>query len=70
MRPLRKNEIDPTPSPCLIDLDCNGSVGVTDLLELFSDWGRCASLPTDLDNDGSVSTNDLLILFANCEPCP
>lgn len=62
--------IDLTPIPCPIDFDCDGSVGVSDLLNLLSAWGGCASLPTDIDDDGEVNINDLLELLANWGPCP
>ena len=28
---------------CLADLDCDGSVGVSDLLILLKDWGPCGA---------------------------
>lgn len=54
--------------PCPWDLDGSGSVGTSDLLELFAQWGTAG--PADFDESGSVGTNDLLILFANWGPCP
>jgi len=48
------------------DLDCDGLVGVSDLLQLLSAWGQCADAndcPADLDANGEVDTNDLLILL-------
>lgn len=54
--------------PCPWDLDGSGSVGTSDLLELFAQWGTAGS--ADFDESGSVGTNDLLILFANWGPCP
>jgi hypothetical protein len=49
------------------DLDGDGVVGITDLLILLSDWGRCPPGPctSDLDRDGAVGITDLLILLAN-----
>lgn len=52
---------------CDEDLDDNGSVGTSDLLELFAQWGTDGS--ADFDGSGSVGTSDLLILFANWGPC-
>ena len=52
---------------CPWDLDDNGSVGTSDLLELFAQWGT--SGPADFDESGFVDTSDLLILFANWGPC-
>ena len=50
------------------DLDCDGRVGVGDLLALFAAWGPCRdcdNCPADLDGDCTVGVSDLLILFAN-----
>ncbi len=52
---------------CPWDLDDNGSVGTSDLLELFAQWGTAGS--ADFDESGAVGTSDLLILFANWGPC-
>lgn len=54
--------------PNIGDLNGDGSVSVSDLLILFSNWGpcdTCIDCPADLDDNCTVSTNDLLILFAN-----
>lgn len=53
---------------CPWDLDGSGSVGTSDLLELFAQWGTAGS--ADFDESGAVGTSDLLILFANWGPCP
>ena len=53
---------------CPWELDGNGSVGTSDLLALFAQWGTAG--PADFDGSGAVNTNDLLILFANWGPCP
>ncbi len=52
---------------CVEDLDGNGAVGTSDLLELFSQWGTDGT--ADFDGSGEVGTADLLILFANWGPC-
>ena len=54
-------------APCPWDLDDNGFVGTSDLLELFTQWGTDGS--ADFDDNGYVGTSDLLILFANWGPC-
>ena len=54
--------------PNIGDLNGDGSVTVTDLLILFSNWGPCNicnDCPADLDDNCLVDTNDLLMLFAN-----
>jgi hypothetical protein len=52
------------------DLDGDGSVGVTDMLELLSAWGsdtgRC---PPDLDGNGVVAVGDFLQLLGSWGPC-
>ena len=60
-------EGDPIIAKCPWDLDKSGSVGTSDLLELFSQWGTDG--PADFDESGAVGTGDLLILFANWGPC-
>lgn len=49
------------------DLDGDGSVGVSDMLELFSQWGNDGS--ADFDDSDAIGTIDLLILFANWGLC-
>ena len=63
---LNNNGI-PDECECPWDLDGSGSVGTSDLLELFAQWGTDG--PADFDESGAVGTNDLLILFANWGPC-
>ncbi len=55
---------------CLWDLDANGSVGVSDLLELLASWGPCKGCPADFDGNSDVGVSDLLALLANWGPCP
>ncbi len=55
---------DPTPG----DLDCNGNVGVADLLTLLVTWGPCddcQASAADLNGDCIVGVSDLLILLVN-----
>ena len=58
---------------CFADLDCDGSVGVKDLLILLGAWGPCPAPPApcdaDLDCDGTVGVLDLLILLGEWGPC-
>ncbi len=61
------------PSLCPWDLDCTGSVGVSDLLSLLGSWGPCppkGDCLADFDNTGDVGVKDLLILLGNWGPCP
>ena len=57
-------DLDPTPG----DLDCDGRVGVTDLLALLVSWGPCddcQECTADLNGDCIVGVSDLLILLMN-----
>ena len=53
--------VKPTISPA--DLDCDGAVGVKDLLILLGTWGPCDGCLADLDGDHSVGVKDLLSLL-------
>ena len=55
---------------CPWDLDGNGVVGASDLLELLASWGPCKGCPADFDSSGNVGASDLLALLANWGPCP
>lgn len=61
-------EPPPCSAACPADLDGDTTVGTSDLLELFAQWGSAG--PADLDESGIVDTSDLLELFANWGPCP
>ena len=57
-------DVDPTPG----DLDCDGHVGVADLLVLLVNWGPCDpcdDCTADLDGNCIVGVSDLLILLGN-----
>ncbi len=58
---------------CPADLDADGRVGTSDLIELLGSWGVCKDLgycPADLDYDNIVGVTDLLIILANWGLCP
>jgi hypothetical protein len=58
---------DPVGEVVYGDLEGNGSVGITDLLELLAAWGDAGDQCNlaDLDLDGEVGITDLLALLAN-----
>ncbi len=62
--------INQTCVPCPSDVDGNGQVGITDLLDLLAAWGPNPGSPADLNGDGTVGINDLLTLLADWGPCP
>ena len=48
------------------DINGDGVVDVTDLVQLILAWGACdGECPEDLDGDGQVAVTDLVILIAN-----
>jgi hypothetical protein len=55
---------------CLADLDGDGVVGISDLLDLLAAWGPCGECPADINGDGDVGIADLLALLAGWGPCP
>jgi hypothetical protein len=46
------------------DLNGDGSVDVSDLLQLLAAWGPCEECPEDIDGSGAVDVSDLLALLA------
>ncbi|MHC4209862.1 MAG: M14 family zinc carboxypeptidase [Planctomycetota bacterium] len=54
---------------CPADVDGDGSVGVTDFLQLLAAWGNTSG-PEDINGDGSVDVLDFLALLAAWGPCP
>jgi hypothetical protein len=56
-------------APCAADLDGDGTVGITDFLDLLAAWGPNPGHPADFDGDGMVGINDFLELLANWGPC-
>ncbi|NNM26816.1 MAG: VCBS repeat-containing protein [Phycisphaerales bacterium] len=46
------------------DVDGDGDVDFTDLLQVLADWGPCPGCAADLDGDGSVGFTDLLEVLA------
>ncbi|MBT8485545.1 MAG: CHRD domain-containing protein [Phycisphaerales bacterium] len=65
-----RGQLEFAPLPCQGDIDCDGSVGFTDLLAVLSTWGPCDGCAADLDDDGSVGFTDLLIVLSSWGPCP
>ena len=54
---------------CFADLDCDGDVGASDLLDLIAAWGSCLGCAADLTCDGVVGAEDLLNLLAVWGEC-
>jgi len=54
---------------CPGDIDCDGNVGVTDLLLLLAAWGTNPAQPADINGDGQMGILDLLQLLAGWGPC-
>jgi hypothetical protein len=51
--------------PVYGDVDCDGVVGITDLLALLAAWGPNTGHPADLDGDGLVGITDFLFMLAS-----
>lgn len=64
-----------SPDKCALDCegdsDGSGSVDVTDLLNVISDWGSCGKgdCQGDINGDGDVNVSDLLLVIANWGSC-
>jgi hypothetical protein len=54
---------------CAGDLNNDGSVSVSDLLEIIAAWGS-SDPAADLNGDGTVAVSDLLIAIGNWGICP
>jgi hypothetical protein len=54
--------------PCDADLDNDGTVGVTDFLDLLALWGTDPAGPPDFNDDGTVGVEDFLTLLAQWGP--
>ena len=57
--------------PCPSDVNGDGFVDVTDLLEIVGTWGPCG-IPCngDINGDGTVGVNDLLEVVGTWGVCP
>lgn len=54
---------------CTGDVDGDGQVAVTDLLDVLGGWGPNPGDPADINGDGTVDVIDLLLLLAAWGPC-
>ena len=50
------------------DLDNDGMVGVSDLIEVLAAWGNKGG-PEDLDESGFVDIGDILVVLSSWGPC-
>jgi hypothetical protein len=55
---------------CPGDIDGDGTVGVTDFLEMLAAWGPNPGHAADLDQDDNVGVTDFLLLLGLWGPCP
>ena len=46
------------------DLNCDGSIGIEDLLVILNEWGACDICSGDLDQNASVDITDLLAVIS------
>ncbi len=54
---------------CTGDLNGDGVVDVSDLLQLLGNWGSCPGCDADFNDDGVVDVSDLLLLLGNWGSC-
>lgn len=55
---------------CVADVDGDGSVGMTDLVDVLIEWGPCpTSCISDLNDDGVVGVTDLLMILTDWGSC-
>jgi hypothetical protein len=59
-----------TTSDCPWDIDDDGIIGFSDLLELLAAWGTDPGGPPDFDGNGVVDFNDLLETLSRWGACP
>ena len=57
------------PVPCPTDLNGDGDVGFSDVVQVLSSWGVCAACPEDLTGEGTVDFADLLEVLSSFGPC-
>jgi len=54
---------------CPEDIDGDGTVGFSDLVQLLSVWGPCPGCPEDISGDDNVGFSDLVQLLSAWGPC-
>jgi glucose/arabinose dehydrogenase len=55
---------------CPADVNGDGDVNTTDLLNIIAAWGDCSGCSADINGDGVVSTSDLLAVIGEWGTCP
>ena len=56
-------------SLCTSDINGDGVINFSDLLEVLNAWGFCCGCPADVTNDGQINITDLIHVLANWGPC-
>jgi len=60
---------DECPVDCVEDINGDGTVSVSDLLQLIGAWGPCGGCDEDIDDSGEVNVSDLLTVIAAWGDC-
>ena len=56
-------------SPCVGDVNSDGTVDIDDLFAILAAWGPCDGCPEDVNADGVVDIDDIFEVLANWGPC-
>ena len=67
-KPLTRSKLLSGAGSCTADINNDGVVDVTDLLEIISQWGQSGG-SADINNDGIVDVSDLLEMIDQWGPC-
>ena len=54
---------------CIADINGDGTVNVTDLLQVIASFGQCPNCIEDMDGDGFVGIFEILTLLDTWGPC-
>ncbi len=57
-------------SPCIRDVNVDGTVDQTDLQQVLGNLGPCDGCPEDVTGDGVVNGQDAAAVAAHFGPCP
>jgi hypothetical protein len=69
-----RGQVVPATPKCMVDVNCNGSADIDDLLAVINSWGRCPAnpmpCPADTNYSGVIDIDDLLNVINGWGKCP